>query len=288
MKKVLITGFGGQLGRAVNEVLMKRNQESKEYEIVCTSSRAACELRLDITNQDEVMQRIEEIKPDIIVNCGAYTAVDLCETEEELAYQVNAVGPKNLSLAANQVDALLIHISTDYVFDGEKQIPYTEEDMKRPLSAYGRTKLAGEQFVEQYCKKYYILRTAWVYGEGKNFVNTMLHLAKNGQIRVVADQYGTPTSAMELARAIEFLMDKKEYGVYHIRCEGDTTWYGFAKEIMTYQKQPVEVIPIETKDFVTKATRPKYSVLSTQKLKRVFDYELMDWKQALKEYMEVK
>lgn len=284
-KRIVITGANGQLGRALNQVLKTRT----DLTIVNTGMEeptAYCPIILDITNPVAVMNFIQEIKPDVIINCAAHTGVDLCESEQERAYRINAIGPKNLATAADALDAKLIHISTDYVFDGEGTTPYTEDSITAPATVYGSTKLAGEEFVKSICENYNIVRTAWLYGEGKNFVKTMLSLAeKNNEIRVVNDQIGCPTSALELARAIAFLIDNDGVGIYHGVCEGSASWYEFALEIFKLTGKDVNVLPISTEEYPTPAKRPKYSVLKNERLARA-GYTLKFWKDALREYIE--
>ncbi|MBU5333654.1 dTDP-4-dehydrorhamnose reductase [Anaerocolumna aminovalerica] len=288
-KSILITGANGQLGRALNSVL--KEQLDSDTIILNTSSReptAYCPILLDITNPLAVTNIVQDLNPDIIVNCAAHTAVDLCESEKEKAYEMNALGPKNLAVAAHAIDAKFIHISTDYVFNGEKKTPYTEEDETNPQTVYGQTKLEGERLVQNHCEKFFIIRTAWLYGEGKNFVNTMLRLAEDkGEVGVVRDQFGTPTSAQELAKAIVFLMNTENYGLYHGTCEGIATWYEFATEIYRLAGKAVKVKSLTTDEYPTPAKRPKYSVLENKKLKEL-DYYMKPWKDALQEYMKDK
>ncbi len=284
-RRIVITGACGQLGRALNQVLKERS----DLTVINTDMgepTAYCPIILDITNQVAVMNLVQDIKPEIIINCAAHTAVDLCESDQERAYRINATGPKNLATAADALDARLIHVSTDYVFNGEGDVPYTEDAVPDPKSVYGTTKLAGEEFVISLCKKYSIIRTAWLYGDGKNFVKTMLALAeKNSEIKVVDDQYGSPTSASELARAIVFLIDNGDNGIYHGTCEGIASWYDFAVEIFHRAGRKVTVNPIATEEYPTPARRPRYSVLENKKLKEA-GYTMKHWKEALKEYME--
>ena len=186
MKKILVTGCNGQLGRAINQ------EYANEAEFINTDVQAGEGVTaLDITRVDDVLALVRETKPDVIINCAAHTAVDLCEQQWDSAYRINAIGARNLSIAATETDAKLVHVSTDYVFDGNGSRPYTEFDTPNPVSAYGKTKLEGENFVKAFAKKYFILRTAWLYGDGKNFVKTMLRLAENhDKITVVNDQVG--------------------------------------------------------------------------------------------------
>lgn len=279
MKKILVTGCNGQLGRAVNKVY-----ESDDVELINTDASD-----LDITNLDAVLAFVREKKPDVIINCAAHTAVDACEKEWDLAYKINALGPRNLSIAANAVDAKIIHISTDYVFKGVGERPFTEFDEPQPQSAYGKTKLEGERFVQAFSKKYFIIRTAWLYGDGKNFVKTMLRLAENNDtVSVVGDQYGSPTSAAELARAIHALESTENYGLFHGTCEGSCSWADFAAEIFRLAKLNTKVEYITSEQYAEKfpqaAKRPAYSVLENYMLKLTNSYQFADWKTALNEY----
>lgn len=286
MKSIMITGASGQLGRALYQLLADR----KEYQVYRTDALEGLDADievLDITQEEAVNRYIDRVSPDIIINCAALTAVDLCETEQDKAYRINALGPKHLAAAAKRSGAKLVHISTDYVFDGRADKPYTEDSSTNPISVYGKTKQAGDEFVREYCSRYFILRTAWVYGEGKNFVKTMLRLAENNnKIKVVDDQFGTPTSAMELARAIMFLMETDSYGTYHATCEGSTNWYEFAVTIFKEAGKPVEVEPISSTEYKAAAARPMYSILDNKALRERHGYYMKDWKEAFLEYMK--
>jgi dTDP-4-dehydrorhamnose reductase len=285
MKHIMITGGAGQLGLALLR-LLKDKKEYKLYRTGTMSSEDGLVNALDITDEEAVNSYVNQVHPDIIINCAALTAVDLCESEQEKAYRINALGPKYLAVAADRISAKLVHVSTDYVYDGQALSPYIESDTPNPISVYGRTKLAGDEFVEQLCKRYFILRTAWVYGEGKNFVKTMLRLAENGNnIRVVADQLGTPTSALELARAIIFIMETDSYGVYHATCEGITSWYEFALRIFEEAGIDVNVEAIPTSQYPTPAKRPMYSVLDNKAFRERHGYYMKEWKDAFHEYM---
>ena len=286
MKRIMITGASGQLGLALFRLLGSQSQYELLRTDVTTSDDGAIQA-LDITDEAEVKAYINMNMPDIIINCAAFTAVDLCESQEDRAYQINALGPKNLAIAADGINAKLVHVSTDYVFDGLAFEPYEEDFQTKPISAYGRTKQAGDVFVRANCSKFFILRTAWVYGEGKNFIKTMLRLAQtNSKVRVVADQYGTPTSALELARVIVFLMETDSYGIYHATCEGSTTWYEFAQTIFQTAGIDITVEPISTSEYPTPAKRPMYSVLDNKALRVRHGYYMKDWKDALQEYMQ--
>lgn len=238
-EKIIVTGCNGQLGRAVN----LEYADSTEYELVNTDVG-----ELDITKVDDVMKFVQDVKPYAIINCAAYTAVEACEKEEDLAFRINAIGARNLSIAANETGAKLMHISTDYVFDGNGTRPYRETDPTGPQGAYGRTKLAGELFVKEFSDRHFILRTAWLYGDGKNFVKTMLRLSEtNDKVRVVRDQVGSPTSATELAKAVACLLPTENYGLFHATCEGDCSWAQFTEEIfrLAGKKTVVEAITSE-------------------------------------------
>lgn len=276
MKKILITGCNGQLGRAI-----QKEYENDNAMLICTDVAD-----LDIGDNAQVMRFVREQQPNVIINCAAYTAVDACEEAWDLAYKINAIGPRNLSIAAADTGAKLVHISTDYVFDGGGTSPYTELDTVGPVSAYGRTKLAGEQFVEQFATRFFMIRTAWLYGEGKNFVRTMLGLAeKHDEVRVVKDQLGTPTSAAEVARLIHMLEPTDNYGLFHGTCEGSCSWAQFASEIFRLVGKHVKVHYVTTGEYGSPAKRPAYSVLDNYMLRMTSSYRMADWEAALREYM---
>lgn len=272
--KILLTGNKGQLGLELSKKL-------SSYELILTDKD-----NLDITNIDEVINISKAEKPNIIINCAAHTAVDLCETDIDNAYKINAIGARNLSIASQQIEAKIVQISTDYVFDGENKTPYTEFDATNPQTIYGETKLAGEHFVSIFNPNHFIIRTAWLYGEGNNFVRTMLKLAQtNNQIKVVNDQYGTPTSTGELAKMIEYLIQTDNYGIFHGTCEDSCTWYDFAKQIFCLTNKDVDVIPITTEELPRPAKRPKYSVLNNYMLKCTSDFNFLSWNDALSNYI---
>ena len=286
MKKILVTGCNGQLGRAINKEYDKDAVDFINTDVQAGEGVTA----LDITNIDKVMSLVRETKPDVIINCAAHTAVDLCEQQWDSAYRINAIGPRNLSIAAAEVKAKLIHVSTDYVFDGNGTRPYTEFDATGPNSAYGKTKLEGENFVKDFADHYFILRTAWLYGDGKNFVKTMLRLSENHEnVRVVNDQLGSPTSAEELAKMIHFLEPTENYGLFHATCEGSCSWAEFAKEIFKMAGKATIVEPVTTeeygKDNPNQAKRPAYSILENYMIKLTSSFTMADWQQALKTYM---
>lgn len=249
---------------------------------------------LDITDVVAVSEKIAEIKPELIINCAAYTNVDGAETQQELAEKINADGPGNLAKAAAATGAILVHISTDYVFGGKKPVTegYVEDDEKQPETAYGITKLHGEEQIEENCTKYYIFRTAWLYGEGPNFVRTMLSLGKNrSEISVVNDQWGSPTYTEDLANMIYEIVDKKTpYGVYHATDEGFTTWADFTKEIFRQAGVGCKVNGVSSEKYEkiagkTVAPRPKNSKMSKQKLIDA-GVKIRSWKEALNDYLK--
>lgn len=275
--KILITGANGMLAKAV------RN-ELKNEELILTDVAD-----LDITDIDAVRKFVEETKPEYIINCAAYTAVDKAEEQLEIARKVNADGPKNLAIVANEEDITLVHISTDYVFGGDKGVEdvYTEDEEKNPVTVYGITKLEGEQAIIDSCFKYYIFRTAWLYGDGNNFVRTMLNLGKEkNELNVVADQHGSPTYAVDLASIIHQAIEKEiPYGIYHATNQGYTTWYEFTKEIFEFAGIDCKVNPVTSEEFVRPAKRPKNSKLSKEKLIKAGIY-VPEYRDALKRYLK--
>lgn len=278
MKKIIVTGCNGQLGRAVN-LFFKKN---KDISFVNTDVG-----ELDITNIDKVMELAREVQPYAIINCAAHTGVDACETEYDKAFKINAVGPRNLSIAARETGAKLMHISTDYVFDGKGTRPYVETDATNPQGAYGSTKLAGEEFVKDFAGRYFILRTAWLYGDGKNFAKTMLRLSEsNDKVRVVGDQFGSPTSASELTKAINALLFTENYGLFHATCEGSCSWAEFAAEVFRLAGKNTAVEAITTEEFGAPAPRPAYSILENRMFKLTTDFMFADWHEAIAEYMK--
>lgn len=286
MRKILVTGCNGQLGRAI-----RKEYEGTDTVFINTDVTELDDaVALDITDINAVMAIVEEQKPDVIINCAAHTNVDACETQWDAAYRINAIGPRNLSIAATKVGAKMIHVSTDYVFEGNGTRPYTEFDEPNPISAYGKTKYEGERFVKEFASKYFILRTAWLYGEGKNFVKTMLKLAETREeVSVVCDQLGSPTSAVELAKMIHYLEPTENYGVFHATCEGDTNWADFAREIFRLAGKSTTVRSVTSEEYAqmnpASAKRPAYSILDNYMLRLTGDYRMADWKDALQVYM---
>lgn len=277
--KVLLTGGNGQLGRELSRKLSNLNNQ---YTVISTDYDT-----LDITNLAQVKQCILAHTPDVIINCAAHTAVDLAETDIENAYRINALGPKHLAIACDQIGAKLIQVSTDYVFDGESPLPLREDAPVAPQSIYGTSKLAGEENVKIFCKRHFIIRTAWLYGDGNNFVRTMLKLAKtNPEISVVGDQFGSPTYTKDLATAIINLMQTEYYGTYHGTCEGQCSWYDFASKIFELKGIDIKVNKVTSEQFVRPAKRPKYSVLDNFNLKLYGLNTFRGWEEALADYLE--
>lgn len=287
MKKIIITGCNGQLGRAIN-VLLSGNTE---YELINTDFNVDGVKNLDITNLDNVVTLFDEVKPYAVINCAAHTNVDACEVQQDAAYKINAIGPRNLSIAATKNGAKMVHVSTDYVFRGDANTPYTEFDTPAPKAMYGITKLAGENFVQQFAKDYFIIRTAWLYGDGKNFVKTMLRLSENhDEVSVVNDQLGSPTSASELAKAIVHLLPTDNYGLFHGTCEGICSWADFTKEIYRLAGKSTKVNPVTSAQYKemnpASADRPHYSVLENYMLKLTTNHMFADWEKAISEYIK--
>ena len=286
MEKIIVTGCNGQLGRAINKEL-----DPGKYEIVNTDVfQGEGIVNLDITSVDKVLELAREVRPAAIINCAAYTAVDKQESDVDLSYRINAIGPRNLAIAATEVGAKLVHVSTDYVFEGNGTKPYIEFDKTGPVSVYGKTKLAGEEMVRQFARDFFIIRTAWLYGDGKNFVKTMLSLSENhDEVSVVSDQLGTPTSTKELARAIHFLLGTENYGVFHGTCEGDTNWADFTEEIFRIAGKSTRVNHVTTKEYTARnpqaAPRPAYSILENYMFKLTSDFMFADWHDAIEVYL---
>ena len=282
--KILITGANGMLAKEIKEKFAQGN------ELILTDVA-----ELDITNQEMVMKFVEKEKPECIINCAAFTAVDKAETAGEIVEKINADGPGNLAKAAKANNATLVHVSTDYVFGGDLDVEkdYKEDDPKNPVTAYGITKLHGEEQIQANTDKYYIFRTAWLYGiGGNNFVKTMLKLGETkDELNVVADQHGSPTYAKDLSEIIYQAVTKKiPYGIYNSTNEGYTTWYDFTKAIFEYTGTICKVNPVTTEEYiklmgVTQAKRPKNSQMSKEKLKSV-GINVPDWEDGLKRYLK--
>jgi dTDP-4-dehydrorhamnose reductase len=280
---VLVTGAAGQLGQSLQFIA----SDHADCKFIFASSTV-----LDITNQEKVNDFFDANKIDFCINTAAYTAVDKAETEIEKAILINVTGPKNLAIACKKHNAKLIHVSTDFVFDGDSSIPYLESDKTNPLGVYGQTKLDGEIAVAQNMTDYFIIRTSWVYSQfGNNFMKTMLRLAsERDSLSIVSDQIGSPTHAVDLAKAIMEIVNyfqhpasniQPNYGIYNFSNEGKCSWYDFAVEIFKINNVVIDVKPISTEEFPTPAKRPKYSLLDKTKIKNTFGIEIKTWQESL-------
>lgn len=278
--KVLITGAKGMLGSDLMDILSRDN---KAIGVDIND--------FDITDAAKTKENILKIAPQLVIHSAAYTDVDGCETNIELAYRVNAVGTQSISLACQAADIPMLYLSTDFIFDGEKKSPYLEWDHANPLSVYGASKYAGEYFVSHLLNKYYIVRIAWLYGEnGKNFVKTILRLAdERDKLQIVDDQVGSPTYTVDVANGISQLIKSENYGIYHMVNKGETSWYGFAKKILELSgKSKVVVEPITTEELSRPARRPAYSVLRNLALELTIGDPMRNWEDALEEFVQQK
>jgi len=275
MRTILVTGSNGQLGKCLQDVAKDANDIQWIFK---TSSD------LDITNKKDIEALFKTEIIDYLVNCAAYTVVDKAEIEKEKAFLVNAEGVKYLAQACKITDTIFIHISTDFVFDGKKKLPYTEEDIPNPINVYGASKLKGEDYIKSILDNYFIIRTSWVYSEyGNNFVKTMLRLAKErDEIKVVNDQIGSPTYAGDLANFIIYLIKNNinKYGIYNYSNEGEISWYEFAKEIFGLSDKNINIIPISSKEYKNLAERPNFSILDINKIKQ-FRIVNHSWRESL-------
>lgn len=268
--KVLVTGAAGQLGTALQA-------ELTAHDVV-----AVTRAQLDITDLAATRAAVRDVRPDIILNAAAYNKVDGAESEPYEAFRGNAVGPRNLALASREIGAAILHVSSDYVFDGRRAEPYHEFDSPSPASAYGRSKLAGEEAVRQLNPRHFVVRTAWVYHtHGQNFAKTMLRLAERGPVRVVSDQFGSPTFAPHLARAIAELVDNEAYGTFHLAGAGEASWFDLTRELFAVLGLDVEVMPVSTAQFPRPAERPRYSALISIQEPRV---QLPAWPEGVAEF----
>ena len=280
---VLVTGANGQLGQAIQFVA--GNYPNINF-VFCSSSD------LDITNKENCDSVFNKEKPDFCINAAAYTAVDKAESEPEQAHLINCIGAKNLAETCKEFNAKLIHISTDFVFDGSKNSPYNETDLPNPKGVYGQTKLEGEIAIQEVFDAYFIIRTSWVYSQfGNNFMKTMLRLAsERTSLSIVNDQIGTPTNAIDLAECLVTIitehskLNTEHYGIYNFSNEGQCSWFDFAKKIFEINQVKIDVIPIPTTQFPTPAERPKYSVLDKTKIKSTFGIEIKPWEQSIEIY----
>lgn len=271
--RILVTGANGMLARDLCPML-----EDADFEVIETTRN-----ELDVTDELQVRRVISDVKPDYVIHCAAYTNVDKAEEEPEIADLINAKSAEYIAKACNSNNAVMIYISTDYVFDGTKKTPYFPDDTTNPTGAYGLSKLHGEEAVRKFCPAHYIIRTSWLYGHhGKNFVETMISLAEKTELKVVDDQVGCPTWTVDLSDAIiSFIDEEPPFGTYHACGSGSTSWYGFAKEIFDLMNLNVNLIPCTTEEFPRPAKRPAYSVMDNEGI-------LRDWKQALQEYIELR
>ncbi|HEX8563960.1 MAG TPA: dTDP-4-dehydrorhamnose reductase [Flavobacterium sp.] len=281
---ILVTGANGQVGQAIQHI-------SKHYPAFVFYFSGSDEG--DVTDKIKLASLFSKVGPSFCINAAAYTAVDRAESEPEKAALINIEGARNVAEACMEANCTLIHISTDFIFDGTKSEPYTEEDLPNPQSVYGRTKLAGEREIQQILTNYYIIRTSWVYSQfGSNFMRTMLRLAsERDSISVVDDQIGTPTNAIDLAEAIVKIIELEtlnlehramsHFGIYNFSNEGQCSWYDFAAAIFDTNHIKVDLQPIATMDFPTAARRPAYSVLSKDKVTAAFGLSIPDWSRSL-------
>ena len=283
MKKILIIGGNGQLGNCLNKLI---SEYALDYEFHFTDYDT-----LDITNQKQINEYFSEYEPHYCINVSAYTAVDLAEQEKEKAFAINAEGVRHLAEACTEKGIDLIHISTDYVFSGDTNIPYSEDDFTNPLSVYGASKLEGENLALENNPKTIIIRTSWLYSEfGKNFVKTMLNLfGSKDELNLVADQFGQPTNANDLAEVIMKIIstEEKEYGVFHFSNYPETTWFDFAKKIAELSKSNISINPISTEEYPTPAKRPIRSTMCLDKIENSYNIEPKYWENSLEECMEI-
>ncbi|WP_031425107.1 dTDP-4-dehydrorhamnose reductase [Flavimarina sp. Hel_I_48] len=282
-KKIIVTGGGGQLAQCI----AKQASAVTHYKFLFVQKKD-----LDITDAHAIDQLFVTFKPDFVINTAAYTQVDRAEDEHELAFAINSEGAKNLAQACKKYKATLVHISTDYVFDGNSNTPYVEEDQPNPQTVYGKSKLAGEnEILDSELKAFYILRTSWLYSEfGQNFYKTMQRLAATrDKLAVVNDQQGCPTNANDLARGIlKIIADETRldtgntlYGIYNFANGGSTSWYGFARAIFNVKNIDVELSPVSSEAYPTRAKRPAFSMLDNNKFKNAFDFQIPDWEKSL-------
>lgn len=275
MKKIWITGAEGHIGTALLDLL-----EGVEYQLLPTDIE-----EVDITKIDEVTQFVHVNRPDVVINCAGLTDVQECENNVDEAYRVNAIGVRNVALAANEVNAKVIQISTDDVFDKESRVPYNEFDNVHPRTIYGKSKEAGEKILTQLLNRFVIIRSSWIYGIGRDFVDEVLRNVGQGKtMEVPNNQYAAPTSAKELAKVIRYFIDNEEYGLYHVVCPGSCSRYEFARTILEYSEKAgeLDLYPVVIED----SARPTYSVLDNMMLRLTGIEEPKDWKAALKEYLD--
>jgi dTDP-4-dehydrorhamnose reductase len=277
--KIILLGSSGQLGKEFEKFLLKK--ENVEL-------HAFTHNELDILDFEELVDKFQEISPDVVINCAAYTKVDQAEKEQSLAYQVNAIGAKNVSYASFKINAKVVCFSTDYVFDGLKSVPYNEFDKPNPESLYGKSKLTGEIYIKEHNPNNLILRISWLYGiNGSNFVKTIIRLAKEkGELRVVNDQFGSPTYTLDVVKQTWKLIQDDSIGLYHSSNIGKTTWFEFAKKIVEKLNLNAKVLPIKTDEFPALAKRPSFSVLDNYLLKIESKNIMRNWEEAFDEFVQ--
>lgn len=287
--KLFITGGKGQLACQLKSIIERKSSDIGEldHRYIDVECKFTDHDQLDITNYREVISCVDSFKPDVIINCAAYTNVDGCENDKYTAFKVNAIGPRNLANTCEKYGIKLLHVSTDYVFNGEGNVPFKEYDIPQPANVYGKTKLLGEQYVRENCRHYFIMRTAWLYGEwGKNFVYTIMKAAKEmGYLDVVDDQRGNPTYAEDLAHHILKIVLTDEYGIYHCTGAGECSWYDFACKIVEYSGINCTVNPTTSDKINRTARRPKYSSLDNMMLRFTTGYAMRPWQEALKSFI---
>jgi dTDP-4-dehydrorhamnose reductase len=284
MNRLLMIGAKGMLGRDLIDILRFSFHADQGWEVLGWDID-----EIDIREENTTVTRIESLQPKIVINLAAYTDVDGCESNEEKAFATNAEGMRHVALGASRCDAKVVYLSTDYVFDGEKKEPYLEDDPAHPLNIYGRSKLKGEQYVQELVKDFLIVRSQWLYGKyGKNFVSSILRDAREKRVvSIVDDQMGSPTYTVDLANAICTLLQRRTRGIFHVANSDSCTWFVFSQTILKLSGMTeVKVIPISSKELGRPAVRPPYSVLSTRKLKRETNMTLRPWSQALKDYLK--
>lgn len=288
--KLLITGCDGQLGKELQEIIRLGKSQLGEIAAIYRDAEvfAVDVTDLDITNHAQVETIMEKERPEIVINCAAYTNVDGCERDKDSAFQVNAIGAMQLAKACEKYQAKLCQISTDYVFEGNSNIPYCEYDRCAPTSAYGASKLMGEEYTRDFCSRYFIVRTSWLYGKyGKNFVKTVIRLMnEKHQMTVVNDQFGNPTYANDLAHHILKIILTENYGIYHCSGNGVCSWYEFAQKIAELAKVEGEVFPCTSTEYKTPTKRPAYSALDHVMLRCTVGDEMRHWEDALEAYFE--
>lgn len=282
-QKILVVGGNGQLGNCFRKI---ENNFSLDYEFLFTDSSV-----LDITNIDQIETIFDEFKPDYCINASAYTAVDLAEQEKDKAFAVNAQGVANLAQACLDYKSTFIHVSTDYVFDGETNLSYSEDDFTKPIGVYGASKREGEELALEINPKTIILRTSWLYSEfNKNFVKTMLNLfSQKDELGIVSDQFGQPTNANDLAEAIMEIIEfkTKKYGIYHFSNYPETTWFEFAKKIAEFSKSKVKLNALTTEQYPTPAKRPHRSTMCLDKIEEDYKIDPKHWENSLEECVEI-